>query len=96
MGDADIIVRDNAQEHRYEILVDGDLAGFGAYRDDAGLRVFTHTKIDDDYEGQGVGSALAKGALDDTRRRGLAVVARCPFIAAYIQRHPEYSDLLHK
>lgn len=96
MDDAEIIVRDNEQEHRYEILVDGDLAGFSAYREDAGHRVFTHTKIDGDYEGQGIGSALAKGALDDTRRRGLAVVARCPFIAAYIQRHPAYGDLLHK
>jgi predicted GNAT family acetyltransferase len=95
MDDAEIIVRDNEAQHRYEILVDGDLAGFSAYREDAGHRVFTHTKVDDDYEGQGIGSALAKGALDDTRRRGLSVVARCPFVAAYIQRHPEYTDLLH-
>ena len=96
MDDAEIVVRDNAQEHRYEIFVDGDLAGFSAYRDDGSLRVFTHTKVDNDYEGQGVGSALAKGALDDTRRRGEAVVARCPFVAAYIERHPEYADLLHR
>jgi uncharacterized protein len=87
-------VRDNPAAQRYEIFVDGDLAGYAAYRDDSGRRIFTHTKVEDDYEGQGVGSALAAGALDDTRNRGMPVVARCPFIAEYVQRHPDYADLL--
>jgi predicted GNAT family acetyltransferase len=56
--------------------------------------VFTHTQIDDAYEGHGIGSTLARGALDDVRRRGGSVVAQCPFIASYIDRHPEYADLL--
>jgi hypothetical protein len=94
MDEADISVRDNPQLHHYEIFVDGDLAGFSAYRDDAGRRVFTHTQVDDDYEGQGIGSALARGALDDTRRAGLAVVPRCPFVDAFIKHHPEYADLV--
>ena len=87
-------VEDNAAENRYEIRVDGDLAGYSAYRDVDGVRVFTHTKVEDDYEGQGVGSALAKAALDDARSRGLRIVPRCPFIAAYLQRHREYQDLV--
>jgi predicted GNAT family acetyltransferase len=93
MTDDSITVQNNAQAHRYEVFVDGDLAGFSAYRDEPGRRVFTHTKIDADYEGHGVGSALARVALDDTRAQGLSVAPRCPFIAEYIHRHPEYADL---
>jgi predicted GNAT family acetyltransferase len=94
MTDETITVRDNPENRRYEVFVDGDLAGFSAYRDEPGRRVFTHTKVDPDYEGQGVGSALARGALDDARQRQLAVVPRCPFIAEYIGRHQEYADLV--
>jgi predicted GNAT family acetyltransferase len=94
MADSEITVRDNPTESRFEIYVDGDRAGFAVYRDESGRRVFTHTVVDDDYEGQGIGSRLAAGALDDTRSRGLTVVPRCPFIKAYIDRHPDYADLL--
>jgi predicted GNAT family acetyltransferase len=90
----DFRVSDNEQNSQYEIFVDGDRAGFSSYRDDHGSRVFTHTVVDDDYEGQGVGSALARGALDDARRLGLGVVPRCPFIRGFIDRHPEYGDLV--
>jgi uncharacterized protein len=55
--------------------------------------LFTHTEVDTRYEGRGVGSALARAALDDVRRQGKLVIAQCPFIAGYIQRHPEYADL---
>jgi uncharacterized protein len=94
MSDSEISIRDNTAESRYEIYVDGDRAGFAAYRDEPGRRVFTHTVVEDDYEGQGVGSRLAAGALDDTRGRGLSVVPRCPFIRAFIERHPDYADLI--
>jgi predicted GNAT family acetyltransferase len=86
-------VRDNADKRRYEIVVDGDIAGYAAYVDEDGRRIFTHTKVDPDYEGQGIGSALAAGALDDVRARGLRIVPRCPFITEYIGRHHEYADL---
>ena len=56
--------------------------------------MFTHTEVFDAYEGKGVGSALARGALDDVRARGGRLVALCPFIAAYLERHPEYADLV--
>lgn len=80
---------------RYEARVDGELAG-AAYFDAADdLIVFTHTEVDDAYEGQGVGSALARGALDDVRAGGRRkVVARCKFIKSWIDRHPDYQDLL--
>lgn len=94
MAAPDIRVRNNPDRSRYEAYVDGDLAGYAAYRDDAHGRVFTHTSIDDDYEGHGVGSVLVRAALDDVRAHGLSVVARCPFVAAYIDRHREYTDLV--
>jgi uncharacterized protein len=94
MSDPEISVQDNAAEHRYDIFFDGALAGFAAYRDEDGCRVFTHTKIDPDFEGHGLGGRLARGALDDVRGRGIEVVAQCPFIAGYIARHAEYADLV--
>src|SRR6516162_3757060 len=87
-------VTDNPDRLRYEVRVDGELAGFAQYARRGGKIVFVHTEIDDRFEGQGLGSALAKGALDDARRRGLPVVPVCPFIAAYIERHPEYDELV--
>lgn len=86
-------VTDNAEQRRYEIHVGGEVAGFAAYRRRPGELVFTHTEVDPAYEGQGLGGRLARAALDDARTRGLAVVPVCPFIASYIDRHPEYADL---
>jgi uncharacterized protein len=87
-------VQNNAERHRYEIRADGEVAGFAAYRMRDGAVVFTHTEIDEAYEGQGLGSALAKAALDDIRASGAAVVPLCPFIKGYIDRHDEYADLV--
>lgn len=94
MAEPDIAVTDNPAKSRYEIHVDGDLAGFALYRDHQGVRTFVHTVIDDDYEGHGLGGKLARAALDDVRSRGLTVIARCPFVSGYIDRHPEYRELL--
>lgn len=87
-------VRDNPNAHRYEVGVDGEAAGFAAYRLRHGTVVFTHTEVDPAYGGRGLGSTLARHALDDVRSRGLRVVPECPFIARYIERHPEYADLV--
>ncbi|MDR6862208.1 GNAT family N-acetyltransferase [Phycicoccus sp. 3266] len=88
-------VKDNPDLGRFEAHVDGALAGFAAYRLSGGHIVFTHTEVDDAYEGQGVGGALARGALDQVRAAGEHdVVAMCPFIAAWIERHPDYQDLV--
>ena len=87
-------VADNPERRRYEVRLDGRVAGFSAYVPVEGRLIFTHTEVDPELEGQGIGSSLARGALDDVRRRGLRVTARCPFIAAHIRRHDEYADLL--
>ena len=87
-------VADNPQEHRYEIRADGEVLGLAAYRLRPGLIAFTHTQIDPRLEGHGAGSTLAREALDDARGKGLAVLPFCPFIAGWIERHPEYTELV--
>lgn len=92
---SDITVEDNQEQHRYEASVDaGVVAGFAEYRDRGGVRVFTHTEVDDAFEGRGVGSTLARAALDDVRRRGIPVRILCPFLTSFVERHPEYADLV--
>jgi predicted GNAT family acetyltransferase len=87
------VIRDNSSHHRYEIDVDGIVA-FSAYRRADGIVTFTHTVVPDALEGRGIGSALAHGALEAVRTQGDKVIAECPFIAAYIAKHPEFHGLL--
>jgi predicted GNAT family acetyltransferase len=84
----------NDDRHRYEASIDGRVVGFSQYRLRPGQVIFTHTEIEPEYEGLGIGSALASAALDDVRSRGERVVPLCPFIAGYIKRHPAYRDLV--
>jgi hypothetical protein len=86
-------VVDNAAEGRFELTVEGHTA-FAEYRENGHRIVFTHTEVPPELEGRGVGSALARGALDAARSRGAAVVPLCPFIAAFIRRHHDYLDLV--
>lgn len=90
----DLVVRDNAERTRYEIHARDRLAGFSDYHAQPGLVTVTHTEVDPAFEGQGVGSALVRGLLEDVRRRDAKVLAICPFVRAYLQRHPEYADLV--
>ena len=87
-------VTDNAERERYEIHVEGSLAGFAEYRGHTDTRTFTHTEVDERFEGQGVGSRLVHDALEDVRRQGVQVIPMCPFVRAYIERHPEYLALV--
>ena len=94
-------VVDVPERSRFEVRVDGRVAGFAQYRtkagpqDGTGLIVFTHTEIDDAFEGRGLGSTLVRAALDTARAKGLAVRPDCPFVRAYVARHPDaYLDLV--
>ena len=78
-----------AASGRYVISVDGVDAGFSMFGQRDGIITFRHTEVDPAFEGQGLGSTLAREALDDARARGLQIKALCPFIAAYLKRHPE-------
>lgn len=93
MDTASLAVSDNEQESRYELTRDGEVLGFLVYRSEPehDRVVLVHTEVDPAYEGQGLGSVLVKGALDDLRERGVAVVPLCPFVRAYLRRHPEYA-----
>jgi predicted GNAT family acetyltransferase len=87
-------VSDHPEVERYEISVNGSRAGLAAYELEGDVIAFTHTEIDDAYEGQGLGSQLARSALDDVRSRGLKVRPLCPFIRGWIKRHEDYQDLV--
>ncbi len=88
-------VTDNSQSSRFEARTDdGRLAGIAQYRREDEVLVLTHTEVDDAHEGEGIGSALASGALDRVRADGLRVKVECPFIEGYVERHPDYRDLL--
>jgi uncharacterized protein len=87
-------VRDNPAENRYEIR-DGDRVLVHAdYDRRGGTTVFIHTEIDPDAGQDGLGSTLVRAALDDVRGKGGSVVARCSFVRGWIERHPDYADLV--
>jgi predicted GNAT family acetyltransferase len=94
MTDAQVEVRLAPQASRFEIVVDGDVAGHTRFHDHAGVRTFVHTEIDPAREGQGLGGRLVREALDQTRASGLQVDPQCPFVRAFIDDHQEYADLL--
>ena len=90
----DVDVRDNTEKHRFEIFLGGGLAGFATYELRPGALAVMHTEIDPAFESRGLGSTLARAALDSARERGLAVVPYCPFTNEFIKRHNEYVDLV--
>jgi predicted GNAT family acetyltransferase/glutaredoxin len=87
-------VVDVPEKHRYELRLDGRLIGLAAYRRRNGRLVLTHTEVDEACSGRGFGTRLAAAALEDARRQALEVVPLCPFVARFIERHPEYEPLV--
>lgn len=90
----DIEVRDAQTEQRYEAQQGETVVGVLLYEVDGDVVTFTHTEVDPQAEGTGVGSTLARRALDDARASGRRVVPACPFVKAWIGRHREYADLV--
>ena len=82
------LVSDSSERSRFEITLDDRVVGFAAYRRRPGGIVFTHTEIDDAYQGRGLGGTLIRGALEAAASEGLRITARCPFVADYVRRHP--------
>ena len=87
------VATDNQNRKRYELAL-GEEVAFVEYILAKGMIVFTHTEVPQAYAGKGVANRLIRFALDDARARGLSVHPLCPFVAAFIRRHPEYQDLL--
>jgi predicted GNAT family acetyltransferase len=87
-------VTENAAELRWELHVDGRLAGVLDYRRDGSVLDLHHTEVLPSLRNRGLGEVLVRGALDDVRSRGERVVPSCPFVAAFVRRNPEYADLV--
>jgi predicted GNAT family acetyltransferase/glutaredoxin len=87
----DAVVVDVPEESRYELRLGDRRIGLAAYRHRGDRIAFTHTEIDAACEGRGFGTKLLQGALDDAHARGLEIVPLCPFVAAFVKRHPEYA-----
>jgi predicted GNAT family acetyltransferase len=93
----DVDVTNAAQRRRYEARIDGELAAIADYIPTDELVAFTHTEVLAGFEGRGVASALVRAALDDVRAQQRSVLAVCPFVGAYVQRHADdYGDLLYR
>ena len=90
----DVQVQDNPDRSRFEILLDGELAGLATYRVRDGVVIVTHSEIDPTFRGHGLASELARQTLDTLRERGGRVVPACPFFAKYVAEHPEYDDIV--
>lgn len=79
---------------QYRITVDGSAAGELTFHTAEGSRVFDHTGVREAYEGQGLAGKLVRRALDDARSEGITIVAECPYVKSYLERHPDDQDLL--
>lgn len=92
----ELTVENVPAEQAYVARAGDRVAGRAEYQVAKTLVVFTHTEVDPGFEGQGVGGRLVREALDDVRSRGLSVLPLCPFVKAWIGRHPEYHDLVYR
>jgi predicted GNAT family acetyltransferase len=90
----EIVVRDDPEQSRYEVYDGPTRAGFATYHSQPDLVTVLHTEIKTAFEGQGVGSELVRQMLDDIRSKGAHVLPVCPFVLAFLRRHPEYHDLV--
>jgi len=88
------MITDATERQRYEAHLDGELAGVLEYVVKHGRLALVHTEVLPAHEGQGIGSALVRFALDDARRRQLRVIAICPYVQAYLTRHPKDEDIV--
>lgn len=92
----DVTVTDAPQDKRYEARIGGEVAGVAVYVRTPDMIAFIHTEVKDGFEGRGVGSVLARTALDAARAQNLRVLAICPFFEGWLAKHPEYADLQYE
>lgn len=85
---------DVPEQSRYEITLNGEVIGFCSYRETEGVVLLPHVEVDPEVGGRGIGSQLARGTLDHLREQGAKVVPLCPFIIDFIEKNPEYQDLV--
>lgn len=95
MESRDISVIRNDEQSRYEAQVEYSNVGHLDFEDLGDALMLTHTEIQAEAEGEGYGTELVRGALDDIREQGKLVVPQCSFVAAFIDKNPEYRELVH-
>ena len=88
-------VVDNSEKNRFETVVGENVAELRYHRRGAKTLVLLHTEVPTPIEGRGFAARLARHALEFARANGMDVVVRCPYVDAFIRRHPEYKDLVH-
>jgi len=93
-GPQGLVVADGAERERYEAQLDGTLVGVLEYVVKRGRIALVHTEVFPGFEGRGIAAGLARFALDDARRRGLRVIASCPYVKRYLETHPEDHDIV--
>jgi len=87
-------VTDDPAQSRYELRVEGELAGFLTYKPRGEQISLIHTEMEPAFQGRGLATHLARFSLDDARKRGLAVLPFCPYVNSWIRKHPDYADLV--
>lgn len=87
-------IENNEADSRWEVKLDARVIAFVEYKSRPDRVTLIHTEVDPDFEGQGIGSRLARTVLDDAVARGLRVTLYCPFIRSYVDRHPEYEQYI--
>jgi predicted GNAT family acetyltransferase len=91
---SDVEIVDVPERGRWEARLGAVVSGFADYRTTDGVVEFTHAEVQPEYEGRGIAGALARTSLDAARAAGHTVVASCPFYVAWLDKHPDYQDLL--
>lgn len=94
MSEQNYTIEHKAEHHRYVIEVDGEEAGFANYHESGDVRDFNHTVVDPAFRGQGLSGKLVKAALDDTRDAGKSIIPSCSAVQHFVEKNPEYKDLL--
>lgn len=94
MTEPQLTIADRPNVNRYEARLGDELAGFVEYRLVGTRRILLHTEVPPSFGGRGIGAALARHVLEEARATGIRVSVKCPFVAAYLKRHPEYSDVV--
>jgi hypothetical protein len=94
VAEPELTIADRPDANRYEARLGDMLAGFVDYRLVRRRRILIHTEVPTAFGGRGIGAALARHVLEDARATGIQVTVKCPFIGAYLRRHPEYADVV--
>jgi predicted GNAT family acetyltransferase len=93
-AEADLRIEDDPATSRYRLWLGDEFAAYGEYEDEPGRRIFTHTVVRPKFEGRGIGSRLAKFAVEDARAQGLRITPVCPFIRSWLERHHDYDSIV--